>query len=203
MGGIGSGRQWCIGNRDCTHNYPDLDVRELNKAGLLSPGNAFTWQWVRHRAIAAEIGVETDQDRVQLHYSHADPGGCSQSERLTIYLTHTPCHLGGKRPWFLCPVVGCGKRVAILYGAGVFACRSCHSLAYPSQREERYARARRKAQRIRQKLGWDGGIISKRGGKPKGMHWATFRRLTAQHDEFAQISLDGTYTKLNALTQFD
>jgi len=38
-------------------------------------------------------------------------------------------------------------------------------------------------------LGWEPGILNGNGCKPKGMHWSTFERLTAQHDAFVQTSL--------------
>jgi hypothetical protein len=31
--------------------------------------------------------------------------------------------------------------------------------------------------KIRQKLGWGGGLLSPMGGKPRRMHWATYHRL--------------------------
>ena len=49
-------------------------------------------------------------------------------------LSRSSCHYGGERPWFLCP--HCGRRVAILYGGAVFACRTCYGLAYEVQRED-------------------------------------------------------------------
>jgi hypothetical protein len=39
-------------------------------------------------------------------------------------VVRTPCNLGGSRAWFICPAVGCWRRVAILYGGGIFACRT-------------------------------------------------------------------------------
>jgi hypothetical protein len=59
-------------------------------------------------------------------------------------------------------------------------------LAYPGQRETWDDRGARKADRIRDKLGWEPGILNGNGWKPKGMHWNTFERLTAQHDAFVQ-----------------
>jgi hypothetical protein len=53
-----------------------------------------------------------------------------------VGIERTPCHVGGSRPWFICPALGCGRRVAILYGGGIFACRLCFQLAYASAREE-------------------------------------------------------------------
>jgi hypothetical protein len=38
--------------------------------------------------------------------------------------------------------------VAILYGRRIFACRSCHDLAYECQHEQPHYRALRKAQNL-------------------------------------------------------
>ena len=141
----------------------------------------------------------TEPDRVILTYRHRSGGEDWKDESYPIYLDWTACHLGGQRPWFLCPARGCGRRVAILYGGGIFACRHCYQLAYPSQRETGYDRMARRADRIRDKLGWEPGILNGNGWKPKGMHWNTFEKLTAQHDAFVQDSLAGMAAKLNLL----
>jgi len=79
----------------------------------------------------------------------------------------------------------------VLYGGTIFACRHCHRLAYDSQRERRDDRLTRRADRIRQRLGWEPGILNGDGGKPKGMHWRTFERLQDKHDAYVQASLAG------------
>ena len=45
---------------------------------------------------------------------------------------------------------------------------------------ERQHSAARKADRLRDKLGWEPGILNGNGIKPKGMHWRTFERLKAE-----------------------
>jgi hypothetical protein len=99
-----------------------------------------------------------------------------------IALTWTPCRYGGQRPWFICPGVVngrvCGRRVAILYGAGrYFLCRNCYDLAYESQREDLPTRLISKAQKIRRRLGGSASSVEPFPSKPKGMHWRTYSRL--------------------------
>src|ERR1700730_10930955 len=79
-------------------------------------------------------------------------------------------------PFFLAPPA-CGRRVAILYGGGIFACRRCYRLAYASSRENAGGRATRRADRLRARLAWEPGILNGEGGKPKWMRWRTFERL--------------------------
>jgi hypothetical protein len=71
----------------------------------------------------------------------------------------------------------------VIYGGGIFACRKCHQLAYPSQSENFADRAVRRADRLRARLGWPGGVLEGADwGKPKGMHWRTYERLCDEHD---------------------
>jgi len=54
----------------------------------------------------------------------------------------------------------------------------------------------RRADSIRERLGWQAGILNLNGGRPKGMHWRTFNRLTAEHDAFVGVSLAGMAARL-------
>ena len=192
MGGIGSGRYWHFDAKETTDDYRSIDVRRWKRDGLLDPDQSFGWQWSRDDEVVASIRVRTESDRLILTYRHRNNGSDWKDESYPVYLDWTPCPLGGLRPWFLCPARGCSRRVAILYGGSIFACRHCYKLAYPSQRESSYDRAARKADVIREKLGWEPGILNYvRREKPKGMHWHTFKRLTAKHDALVQESLIG------------
>jgi hypothetical protein len=141
--------------------------------------------------VLASIRMRAEEDRVILMYRHRSGGEEWTSERYPVRIVRTSCHLGGSRPWFICPALGCGRRVAILYGGTIFACRRCYRLAYPSQRESWDDRAARRAERIRARLGWVPGILNGGGGKPKGMHWRTFERLVVEHDACVEQSLAG------------
>lgn len=196
MGGIGSGRRWHYGANDTVNDYRALDVRRWKRDGFLTPGRAFGWQWSCDGEVVSSIQVRVETGRVFLNYRHRSGGSEWKDENYPVLIDWTACNLGGERPWFRCPARGCGRRVAILYGGSIFACRHCHHLAYPSQRETRDDRAARRADRIRARLGWEPGILNGEGLKPKGMHWCTFDRLTADHAAFVQVSLAGIVQRL-------
>lgn len=188
MGGYGSGRQW---GKDTTNSRRPLDIRELHRDGLLTPGRVFSWNWLRNGETVASIQIRIEAERLILNYRSQSDGGEWQAMEYPVYLEWTPCTLGGRRAWFRCPAQGCGRRVAILYSGTVFACRHCYQLAYPSQRETWDDRAARRAGRIRDKLGWEPGLLNGNGWKPKGMHWRTFERWRAAHDALVNASLMG------------
>jgi hypothetical protein len=189
MGGIGSGRRWRFGAKATTDDFRAIDIRRWARDGLLSPGQSFGWQWTHGGEVTGSINVHVEAGRVVLAYRTRSGGGDWRGESYPVRLEATPCHLGGERHWFLCPGRGCGRRVAKLYGGAIFACRHCHRLAYPSQREADDDRAVRRADSIRRKLDWQPGIANGHGPKPKGMHWRTFERLCALHDDFERASL--------------
>lgn len=189
MGGCGSGG-WQSG-KNTTSDYRSLDVRRLQRDGLLKPGKAFSWEWSRNGEKVASIQVRTEADRLILNYRHRRGSDDWQPIEYPVWLDWTDCNYGGRRAWFRCPAKGCGRRVASLYGGTIFACRHCHRLAYACQRERGYDRTARRADTIRRRLGWKVGILNGSGGKPKGMHWRTFERLKAEHDAFVQVSLAG------------
>ena len=113
-----------------------------------------------------------------LIYRHRRNGEEWQDENHPVYLDWTPCNFGGHRHWFLCPARGCGWRVAIIYGGGIFACRRCYQLVYASQRETPDDRAARRANIIRERLGWEPGILNPEGWeKPKGMPLENIRAI--------------------------
>ncbi|MDG1372118.1 MAG: hypothetical protein P8Q48_18095 [Paracoccaceae bacterium] len=198
MGGIGSGRRWQFG-ADTTVGYRSIDIRWLKREGLLTFPQSRSITWSRNGEVTGSINIRPEIGRIFLNYRHLEHGGEWQAEDYPVYLDKTPCNMGGERQWFRCPARGCGRRVAILYGGSIFACRHCHRLAYPSQREDAGDRATRRADRIRDILGWPGGILEGGGwGKPKGMHWRTYKRHCERHDAFSARALAGMadYLKL-------
>jgi hypothetical protein len=195
MGGYGSGRH---GGKDTTGGYRTLDERWLQRQGWLKPGLAYDLTWSRRGEPWGNIQARAGDGFVTLIYWHQKEGSEWQTKEYPVSLDWTPCNYGGRRAWFICPAAGCGRRVALLYlgGAGIFACRHCYRLAYPVERETADDRAARRADRIRERLGWHVGILNPKGWKPKGMHWRTFERLEAEHDAFADVTLAGIAKRL-------
>jgi hypothetical protein len=181
MGGYGSGRH---GWKGTTAGYRQIDVRWMQRKGYLRPGMQSSLRWSRNGEPTGSINYRVEQDHIVLSYRHRRHDLEEwQSVEYPVFLVRTPCNYGCERAWFRCPSRGCGRRVAVLWGGEIFACRQCHNLAYESQNETAHSRALSKTQAIRVRLGGEPGLIHDFPAKPKGMHWQTYWRLKAQADE--------------------
>jgi hypothetical protein len=164
----------------------------------------FTNSWTFGGEPAGTISVTTQADAVMLTYStrrgdaastrRGDAAGKPISQRVPI--TWTDCYFGGRRPWFVCSgnTDGrhCGRRVAILYGAGAyFACRHCYGLAYETQQESARWRGFAKAQKIRMRLDGSVNLLKPFPQKPPRMHWRTYGRLQRTYEIAKDRSLRG------------
>jgi len=162
MGGFGSTRWRSTRTRDAIEANRSLNINRLNQAGCLKPDYWGSWQWTRDGERVAWIQLRQDGDLLRLSYRIRQHGGDWQDVEQPTPIVWTPCRFGGSRPYFACPGVvkgiACGRRVLKLYGAGrYFLCRHCYRLAYASQRENRYDRALRRANKIRIRLGGETG----------------------------------------------
>lgn len=182
MGGLGSGRYDRWDNKETTEDYLQIDIRKWHREGLLLPDTCFVRSWSRYGKPYSSIIVSVLSNQVVFIYQGTNRDGTKQDYNYSIRINYTPCNYGNARPWFICPAVGCGRRVAILYQGSIFSCRKCFRLTYKSQSEGINARATRRADKIREQLDWEPGIFNGIGLKPKGMHWRTFASLKAKHN---------------------
>lgn len=159
-GGIryGAGRPgWKAKAEQCLR----VDVRMLQRAGLLAPGAFGSSGWSRAGKSMGIIGTRAESGVLWLRY--ATEGRPSDHR---VKLESTVCTYGGCRPWFACP--GCGRRAAVLYlCSGAFRCRLCASVAYASQSEGEIGRSWRKQEKAEARL------------SRKGIHRATFDHLVS------------------------
>jgi hypothetical protein len=98
-----------------------------------------------------------------------------------VDMTATPCHFGGQRWWFLCPVDG--RRVAKLYlpnGAHRFASREAQRLGYHSQRIGQVQKGHARLGRLYAKLGTPySEIFQPVPDKPPRMRRKTYNGIVA------------------------
>jgi hypothetical protein len=175
-----------VGARTTCESCTSIDVRQWHREGLLCRGHNFSCSWRCGGEPAGSITVRVESDAVVLNYRASSWGSNdwkSIQQRVPIRLT--ACHLGGVRPWFVCSVYCngryCGRRAAILYGAGeLFACRRCYGLSYASQQQTPLHRGLEQARKIRMRLGGSADLVEPFPARPKGMHRRTFQRLRAR-----------------------
>ena len=185
MGGLGSGRRATPAAAQVTEAFRSVDIREWERRGFLIPETSFCWGWFKCGTTVAAIRVRCEKHRLVFSGVSSVPGRLPQTLVHDVPLVMTPCHFGGHRLWFVCPVLGCHRRVALLYGGRTFACRYCRGLSYPSQRESPERRTMRRLNRVRERLGWSPGLDDPEKGKPRSMHTQTFIRLVELHNEEA------------------
>jgi hypothetical protein len=179
-------------------------VRQLKREGALIPTRRTPWGWWNSRSEqTAWILVVGGRDAITLEYNYRRTGEEWQQVTESVPLEWTPCYFGGSRPWFRCPGVvngvPCGRRVAILYGAGrYFLCRHCYDLRYETQYEDEAGRLRIRAQKIHQRLGGDGNLSMGFPPRPKGVHRRTYERLRREGELADTASLVLTLQRFEA-----
>jgi len=129
---------------------------------------------------------QTDYDSLQLSYRYR-----KKPYNYCIQLTKTRCNYGGSRYWLICP--SCSKRTGVLYCAGTYVCRYCIGANYQSQLQQPIDRIYNRLNAIRERLGWQVGIIKGIGDKPKGMHRTTFNRLLLEYEQLQQKIIRAHY----------
>lgn len=164
-----------------------LDIRWFRRQGYLRPGYRGSVSWSYNGEPSGSISFLTHENGIQAKYWVEEYGEERQNFDYLIQTTSTPCHFGGSRPWFRCP--RCYERVGVLYmRSAVFRCRQCAQVHYECQGETRWARARRQAEKISNRLHTDEEYYFV---KPRGMHWKTFNRLCDRYQHYENTDMEG------------
>ncbi|HWI81386.1 hypothetical protein [Ramlibacter sp.] len=153
MGSVFSGRTGPRGGKTAVESLLKVQINQTRKA----PGSPAAPRLVFDAADVAEVSY--GPLRWHVHVDETEP------------------HFGGRRRWFAC--LACSCRRTTLYVVGdALACRVCLGLRYASQHETERDRLFRRAHKLRDRLGWSGGVADERGGRPGGMHEMTYCRLS-------------------------
>lgn len=170
MGGMGSGRYTRSDAKPTVEGVRHLDVNDCKRQGCLYPGVFVVARW---KTFQVELTCE-DERTLVLSF----PVGSGEERKTAtqrVHLMWSACHLGGVRPWFVCP--HCGRRAVKLYKYyRPFLCRRCCGFGYVSQKQRPDLRLLRQSQKIDRRFGGTGSVLDPFPPKPKGMHWTTYER---------------------------
>jgi hypothetical protein len=158
MGGPGSGNWWrWQGKKDTVEDSLVVGMKELRKRLFAGATGSITW--IRTSGGKSSIGYYvtgcTDRPTVHLHYRWLD----KENVDIPVRLEAMPTQFGGRRWWFICPLIArgiaCNRRAGKLYlpaGAKYFGCRECHDLTYRSSQEAH------QTERVFRRLGFDAEV---------------------------------------------
>lgn len=173
-------------------HIPSVDINVLSKNGGLI-GGAHTYPNVSLKYPFLSK-LRTYRYRADMMMRH-----CTTWKLFRIEWTR--CTFGGWRPWFKCV---CGKRVAKIYGGGMFlGCRHCYEARYLTQKLGKTSRKFRRACEIRMSLGGEPAIRKPFPERPRGMWRSKYDRLKLECEKIEQELIGGRFSrKAPDYTQF-
>ncbi|MBC8234705.1 MAG: hypothetical protein ISR58_13860 [Anaerolineales bacterium] len=140
MGGYGSGRWGWSSKKTQVEDCHKWSIFTLKPCLIL--GFSGRTRWTRGEreigSISFRVLGNERPNALRLIYTKGAKSGNPEEFDYQVNLTTTPLAWGGVRYWFLCPIVGCVRRVGCLYlppGGKYFGCRHCYNLSYQSQQE--------------------------------------------------------------------
>lgn len=139
--------RWPYSNRWTVEDCKSITTKFLNQynyfnSGIRSGGIKWTRNGRENGDISFTVSTMPGDEYIRFLYTQTDR---STEEKTKLdykaRLTSTPCYFGGRRWWFICPLVVngriCGRRVGSLHLASnkYFGCRHCYNLTYTSSKE--------------------------------------------------------------------
>lgn len=165
-----------------------IGVKQMHDGGVLQEGVRATFSWSKRDGTECGMGLAYRDDNLVMHYQLIRESKEPEPVVIILPVEWTPCFYGGHRPWFHCP--DCKRRCLFVYAHFTrYTCRRCVGLPYHSQGSTSFDRAAERANRIRERLGWEGGFLNGMSIRPKGMHRKRFVRLVRLHNYFSDLSI--------------
>lgn len=147
MGGSGSGRWGTHTHKQRVEDALSLSIDKLKECLNSVTRERARWSgtvdWSRAGRITSRIALVVHPGQgnptVRLMYTVTKRDGTEMPFDYTVQVTSTTPNYGGRRWWWICPLVKhgqpCERRVAKLYipgGATLLGCRHCYELTYES-----------------------------------------------------------------------
>ena len=138
---------WSYSDRRTVEECKSITTKFLNGHSYFDGGiRRGSMNWSRNGEQTGDINFVVSTAKgdefIRFRYTVTDRYSGEKTEvDYKARLDSTPCHFGGRRWWFICPLIvsgrACNRRVGALYsGDGVyFGCRHCHDLTYQSSKQ--------------------------------------------------------------------
>ena len=138
--------RWSWNKKTTVEECHSISTTFLKKYDYFCGFRSGGMKWTNSRgeetgSIGFSVSVNEWSGEIRFQYTNTSHS-TGQKENLDypVRLTSTPCNYGGKRWWFICPLVKngvpCSRRVGKLYLDGkYFGCRHCYNLTYTSAQE--------------------------------------------------------------------
>lgn len=159
--------RWSYSNRWTVEDCKTITTKFLNEHKYFNGGvrwGSMSWSRNGEKTGSISFSVSTIKGEEYIHFKYTQTNRDTKEKTELDYkvqLTWTPCYFGGRRWWFICPLIvngrECNRKVGVLYlGNGkYFGCRHCYNLTYTSSKESH------SFDRLYRDLGMDFGITAK------------------------------------------
>lgn len=139
--------RWSYSSRWTVEECHTITTKFLNQYNYFDGGVRHGgMNWSRNGEKTGSIGFEVStvesDEYIRFQYTQTNKETDEKTEfDYKACLEWTSCYFGGRRWWFICPLVVngqvCGRRIGSLHLAGskYFGCRHCHNLTYESSKE--------------------------------------------------------------------
>ena len=179
-----------------------MDILDLQRKNVFTRGAGITRtaSWSRNGDVVASIAYQVEAAEngpSGLRFIYTIPNnntGVKKGYNYIIPVVSTPCNYGGKRWWFICPLVvngrSCQRRCRIVYmppGSEYFGCRECHKLTYESRQRHRekfyegFEKPYKAAEAAR------GNLARVRSWKKKEKLWRQLSHAHAAIEDYADV----------------